>query len=120
VPPSCSHAGHHHHHHRKDGGAKASNKTQTRKDGSHHSDSCPDTQDIPLVRAEGGMLRGSLVLPKPVELADRSTGDRGDGLIGRFWLPCSVKGVKGAWLLCGYQCREKECLYRKVIGGCCV
>ncbi|KAH6999272.1 insecticidal toxin complex protein [Ilyonectria destructans] len=80
---------------------------------------CIDTEDIPLVPAEGGMLKGSLVLKHPVELEDRSCDPRGKGeLIGKFSLPCELKGVCNAWLFCGYSSREKGC-GKEVSVECC-
>jgi len=66
---------------------------------------CVDTEDILLVRVEGGMLKGSLVLKTPVALED----GRGEGMVGRFSLPCELKGLCGAWLLCSYRSQDREC-----------
>lgn len=79
---------------------------------------CVDTEDIPLVQAEGGMLKGSLVLKHPVELEHGPCGPRakGEGLIGTFSLPCELKGLCGAWLLCGYRSPNKACCKDS---GCC-
>lgn len=80
---------------------------------------CVDTEDIPLVRAEDGLLKGSLTLKTPVLLDDADAG-RGSaacgGVVGEFALPRELRGVKGAWLLCGYRSLERECGGR--CGGC--
>ena len=80
---------------------------------------CVDTEDIPLVPAEGGILKGSLVPKHPVELEHLACDARAKGkLVGTFSLPCQLKGVCGAWLLCGYDARDKSC-EREGPAGCC-
>jgi hypothetical protein len=71
---------------------------------------CVDSEEIPLVRADGGMLKGNLALKHPVELEHGPCGVQviDDGLIGKFSLPCEIKGLRGAWLLCGYRCVENS------------
>ncbi|KAI9162987.1 insecticidal toxin complex protein [Paramyrothecium foliicola] len=62
----------------------------------HQGRDCVVTEDIPLVLAEGGVLKGSLVLREPVELPDRDFDAQklGDGgLIGTFSLPCELKNT---------------------------
>ncbi|KAH6845653.1 insecticidal toxin complex protein [Chaetomium sp. MPI-CAGE-AT-0009] len=82
---------------------------------------CVDTEDIPLVPADGGMLKGSLALKTPVRLDDHGCGGlmgKEDGFVGTFSLPCELRGVRGAWLLCGYCAEERENC-EKVAVGCC-
>ena len=80
---------------------------------------CIDTENIPLVPAEGGILKGSLVLKHPVKLDHPSSDARAKGeLIGTFSLPCELMGVCGAWLLCGYDAREKSCEKEAPVGCC--
>ena len=84
---------------------------------------CVDTESIPLVPGEGGMLKGSLALKTPVKL-DRNWNGRSDGggvdngFIGTFSLPCELRGVRAAWLLCGYSAEEKECCEMEAVGCC--
>ncbi len=66
-------------------------------------------------------MKGSLALKTPVRLDDHGcSGPRGkeDGFVGTFSLPCELRGVCGAWLLCGYRAEEKEGC-EKVAVGCC-
>jgi len=82
---------------------------------------CVDTEDIPLVPAEGGMLKGSLTLKRPVKLDDHGCGGpmgKEEGFLGTFSLPCELRGLRGAWLLCGYCAEEREDC-EKVAVGCC-
>lgn len=82
---------------------------------------CVDTEDIPLVPAEGGMLKGSLVLKTSVRLDDRGCGGlmgMEDGFVGTFSLPCELRGVRSAWILCGYHAEDREDC-EKVAVGCC-
>jgi Tc toxin complex TcA C-terminal TcB-binding domain len=81
---------------------------------------CVDTDDMPLVRAEGGMLKGTLVLKQPLELEDGKCDPRGrgGGVVGTFTLPCELTEICGAWLLCGYHSRDRECCTKATLGCC--
>ncbi|KAB5542517.1 insecticidal toxin complex protein [Coniochaeta sp. 2T2.1] len=88
----------------------------------HHpgQEACIDTDEIPLVPTEGGMLKGSLILKHPVDLEDRGCEPRakGESSVGTLSLPCELKGICGAWLLYGYRSTEKESC-DKVAVVCC-
>lgn len=56
-------------------------------------------EDIRFVRAEGGILMGSFVLKRPIELDDAKCNARSrrgggeSGAAGSFTLPCELNGV---------------------------
>ena len=81
---------------------------------------CVESEEISLVRGEGGLLRGSVHLGQPVVLEDGPCGFgwRGEGLVGIFSLPCELSGLCGAWLLCRYQSRDMECCTEAAVGCC--
>jgi hypothetical protein len=70
-------------------------------------DCCPDTESIPFVRTAGGIWSGNVNLKEAVPLPDRGC-QKGAGIVGCFRLPCELKNVCGAWLLCSYRVL-KEC-----------
>ncbi|WYZ35517.1 hypothetical protein EsH8_X_000164 [Colletotrichum jinshuiense] len=56
---------------------------------------CVDTEDIPLVRVEGGMLKGTLVLKQPIVLDNAKFDARGrrgtvEDAVGTFTLPFAI------------------------------
>lgn len=67
---------------------------------------CPDVKQVPFVRTAGGIWTGGVNLAKPLRLSDTAPrielrGER--GLVGTFRVPCNVKRITRAWLLCKYK-----------------
>lgn len=69
--------------------------------------SCPDVKQVPFVRTSGGIWTGGVELDRPLRLSDAAgpgipwRGRR--GLLGSLRVPCNLKGITRAWLLCKYK-----------------
>ncbi|KAJ2972162.1 hypothetical protein NQ176_g7314 [Zarea fungicola] len=74
----------------------------------HKPASCPDTKKVPFVRTATGLWRGNVEFAEAIVVPDlgpreaRGTGI-GKGLVGTFEVPCELKNVCKAWLLCDYE-----------------
>ncbi|KAK3192711.1 hypothetical protein K4F52_001065 [Lecanicillium sp. MT-2017a] len=71
---------------------------------------CPDTQKVPFIRTAGGIWKGRLKFPTPILIDGdgfhKTFGFRAKKNIGTFSVPCGLKNVSRAWMLCLYDTKK--------------